>query len=638
MDYQWTELNAGTDVSTEAAIDVTENGTYRLAASSQGCSTEDTVAVQFDIPIPFMGLGRDSTICEGDELNYNVNFTDVDIAWSDGTSSPDFTINTPGTYTVDLTRGGCQESDTVEVQVRPLPMVSLVDTERACQGSTVTLNATTANVNYIWSNGETTPMISTTTAGTFVVTLTDDQCSSVDSTIVTFIDAPVISLRPDTTVCDGTSLLLDPMANAMANLDFRWNTGALTPSINVTTPDTYIVTVTNDDNCVSTDSFALSVNQTPTFQLPETIIACEGDAANLLVIVTSDNFVWSTGETSQSIDVNTSSLVWAEAAIGSCVFRDSAEVTIQPNPIVMLPDDTAICDGTSIDLDVTTDDATYLWSNGETSNNITVTDAGNYDVNVTVNGCTSNDDINIAVNPNPTIDLGPDQTICQGETANLNAGGGAWTTQWSTGETTSEIDVDASETIQVRADLNGCIVEDEVMITVQALPEFDLGEDISRCEQFSTTLLVDRNDVDVLWSTGDIGRAIEISEAGTYTATAMTDIGCTFVDAITVSDRACRRFSLYVPNAFAPESDGPNDKFYVSPSPNATIISYNMRVFDRWGGLMHATTDINDQWDGRTPNYGIQPGVYTYAIEIRYSDDFETDRTDYMKGSVTLIR
>ncbi|MCW8898750.1 MAG: hypothetical protein OQJ96_13190, partial [Flavobacteriales bacterium] len=86
-----------------------------------------------------------------------------------------------------------------------------------------------------------------------------------------------------------------------------------------------------------------------------------------------------------------------------------------------LGNDTTLCQGDTLILDATTPNATYLWQDNTTNPTFSVTQQGSYWVQVTVNNCTTTDVINITYNPSPSINLGNDTTLCQGEILLLDA-------------------------------------------------------------------------------------------------------------------------------------------------------------------------------------------------------------------------
>ena len=94
---------------------------------------------------------------------------------------------------------------------------------------------------------------------------------------------------------------------------------------------------------------------------------------------------------------------------------------------------------------------------------------------------------------------------------------------------------------------------------------------------------------------------------------------------------------LYVPNAFTPDSDGHNDVFYVryNAIKEGTFI---MEVYDRFGTVIHRTTDPNSTWDGTNDFTGneIMPGVYTYRIAYQDFENWKYDHTNCENCTVTI--
>jgi len=634
--YTWTNVITGDVVSNDAIYDVTQSGSYNVVVSAERCETMDDITVNFDPAFNFPGLGPDTTICQGETVDYSFNIPNVEYLWQDGSASGDYSISAQsGTYSLQVVRNSCVVSDTVEVEIRNLPTVNIQGDLNICEGESSTLIATTDATSYLWSDGSTDSTIIVSQSGGYDLTVNDGVCENSTMVALTVNPLPIIDLGSDTSICEGNTVII-----GVSNPDFAtsWNTGALSQEINVNTTGNYVLTVSDGNGCFNADSIMLTVNSAPIFTLNETTGLCEGDAATVAVEVPFDNIEWSTGETTGMIQVSTEQILWAEATTGTCSFRDSTDVVVQELPIVELGMDTTICEGLSITVDATYPNATYAWSSGETTASIDLNAAGSYSVIVDVGGCTSNDDITLALSPTPTLDLGENVTLCEGETTILSTGATQGNITWSTGETGMEITVMDAATYSATADLNGCTATDEVLLTVEATPVFFLGEDIAICDQLNTSLAVDLNNVDVLWSTGDNSRSITVTTEGIYSATAMTTNGCVYTDEIEISNRECQRFSIYRPNAFAPEGSDANNEFMVSPSAPENILEYDIRIFDRWGNVMYESIDFTVGWDGRTPGFKAQPGVYTYTIKVRYFDDFEADRTEFMNGSVTVIR
>jgi hypothetical protein len=156
----------------------------------------------------------------------------------------------------------------------------------------------------------TAPTPSTSTAGTFMyyvsqANLNNDESPRIAMTItVNALPAtPTIAANGPTTFCTGGSVNLTSSASN-GNL---WSTNATTATISVTTSGSYTVTVTDVNGCSSV-STPISVNVSnapaPTINASATQ-ACEGDVVTITAS-TSDSYLWSTGATTQSIQLTAS--------------------------------------------------------------------------------------------------------------------------------------------------------------------------------------------------------------------------------------------------------------------------------------------------------------------------------------------
>jgi len=117
----------------------------------------------------------------------------------------------------------------------------------------------------------------------------------------------------------------------------------------------------------------------------------------------------------------------------------------------------------------------------------------------------------------------------------------------------------------------------------------------------------------------------------------VTDLnGCSATDELTIS--LTRRIRLFIPNAFSPNDDGYNDRFFVHAGNDVGLIR-TFRVWNRWGGLLFEQQNFqaNDPdfgWDGKTRGQMMTPGLYVYSIE------FQLINGDLIqeKGEVSLMR
>jgi hypothetical protein len=193
--------------------------------------------------------------------------------------------------------------------------------------------------------------------------------------------------------------------------------------------------------------------------------------------------------------------------------------------------DTSICLGESTTL-VASGGTTYQWSTGETTANLTVspTITTTYSVTITDGSGSSNThNVVVSVYEAPSVDLGPDQSICYDESVTLTANG-VGDFLWNTGETTSSITVNptTTTTYSVTAS-NACsdAVTDDVIINVNPEIGLTVGNDVSICTGESTTLTATGNG-DFLWNTGETTPSITVQPNSTTTYTVSSSLGnCT---------------------------------------------------------------------------------------------------------------
>jgi gliding motility-associated-like protein len=88
---------------------------------------------------------------------------------------------------------------------------------------------------------------------------------------------------------------------------------------------------------------------------------------------------------------------------------------------------------------------------------------------------------------------------------------------------------------------------------------------------------------------------------------------------------------IYVANAFTPNGDGNNDIVYVH---SESIKSLSFYVYDQWGELLFATTDIKKGWDGYYKGTKEPTGVYVYFVKAIMNDGAQLNK----KGTITLLR
>jgi hypothetical protein len=167
-------------------------------------------------------------------------------------------------------------------------------------------------------------------------------------------------------------------------------------------------------------------------------------------------------------------------------------VTVFPLPTPNLGPDATICQGNSTVLNGGSGFTCYMWSNGETTQTISVNTSGTYVVTVCDNnGCTGSDAATITVNPNPAPVITGTTSFCQGTSGVLNAGAGYACYQWSPGAITQSININTAGVYTVTVcDANGCTGTASAAVTVSPLPTAALSGTSTICLGSSTAITI----------------------------------------------------------------------------------------------------------------------------------------------------
>ncbi len=215
-------------------INLPIEGTYTITATNQlgVCPVEEEIMVTFkDIETPEMT--PDQVICEGETLNLAVtNAGDyTGFLWNDPAGSTTASINVmPSmntTYTVQVMNDqDCTTTASVEVTVNPNPTVNFSGATNFCPGTMTTISAggdPTVN-NYNWDGPGFTvdptdaSSINVTIAGTYEVTITDNNNCSVESSIEVMEGGVINTTIDGADICDNDVVELDAGAGFLTYL------------------------------------------------------------------------------------------------------------------------------------------------------------------------------------------------------------------------------------------------------------------------------------------------------------------------------------------------------------------------------------------------------------------------------------
>ena len=226
--------------------------------------------------------------------------------------------------------------------------------------------------------------------------------------------------------------------------------GANNLSYYATLPGTYKVLFSlSCGSGFSNEIQVISLSNPPTPTILGDFNFCQGSSTVLTANGAFSSYLWSTGETTQAITVNTDGpyTVSVSNAAG-CTSMATAVVTENPNPVPNITGNNLICQGSTAVLDAGAGFTAYLWSPGSMTQTVNVGLPGPYTVWVTdVNGCTGSDTFVLNVNPAPVPQITGNTILCLPQTTTLDAGGGYSLYQWNIGTVSQTITVSSIGTL-----------------------------------------------------------------------------------------------------------------------------------------------------------------------------------------------
>ena len=433
------------------------------------------------------------------------------------------------------------------------------------------------------------------------------------------------------------------------------------------TSGSYDVTLISfsDKGCYDTVTKRLDIlNQPPLTLQPKDTLICNIDTLQLNA-VGDGSFFWTPNYmiSNQNIpdplvspDVTTTYRVQITDAFG-CTGTDSIRVRVVDKVTQFAGADTTICTADAAVLNLTSDALRYVWTEtpaGNTLNNPFIKNptarplvTTNYRVLSNIGKCIAEDDITVTPIPYPAANAGPDNTICFGNSAQLNASGGSiynWSPAVFLTATNIANPVSVKPTDNVRyivtvRDVLGCPkpARDTMVVFVAKIKASTGSTDTSivlgQPLQLSASGSTNYSWTPTTWLDNPLTRnPIALPQDNiTYTVRVSNNIGC-FADA-SIRVRLFRiKPDLLVPNAFTPNGDGNNDIFKPIPIGMKSVDIF--RVYNRWGQMLYSGTGPSSGWDGTFAGKKQETATYVWYAE---GVDYLNNKLK-RKGSVILIR
>jgi hypothetical protein len=583
--YQWytsaignTAINGANAASyTTPTISATTNY-YVSAISSVGCeSATRELAIAIINAIPTAPTTTGASVCGQGTLNLSASgaAANASYVWHTaatgnntivGVTGASYTtpiLNNTTNYYVSIVSGDACESATrtlVVATVNALPIAPTVTSVSRCGNGTISIQASGSTV-YAWyssttdtnsiagetSNNYVTPYLTQST-NYYVASVSAEGCesatrSAASVTINALPTIPTITASNVLTFCSGDSISLTANTNVSIQ---SWSNGSSNVQIFVSQSGNYTVTVVDANFCSSTSlPTSVLVNPkpiTPNVTANGATTVCDGNTVTLITPAAT-TYIWSNGATTQSNDITTTGnySVSTTNQFG-CVSDESPSIEVIVNPIPATPVisaiSTIICASNPIMLDAPIGFVSYLWSDTQTTQSISTSVSGTYNVIVTdANGCTSLPSASIVVTniPSPTAPIisATSTAICGGDSIILNASSGFASYVWSNGATASSITVSAQANYTVTGYFcsgSNNLVSLPYNLTVYNVVPASIAGATNICPNTTATLTAN-NGASYNWSTPSASNIntqnVNASVAGVYDVL-VTDVnGCT---------------------------------------------------------------------------------------------------------------
>ncbi|MEI6523767.1 MAG: T9SS type A sorting domain-containing protein [Bacteroidota bacterium] len=337
-------------------------------------------------------------------VNYYVLNTAMDTVLSGvGLASNSITNSVqPGTYYVAFTRGIYSSIDTVNV-ISQFPNVDLGPVaQSSCQN--LTLNAGYPGATYLWlPSGATTQTIDVVNSTNNITVTVTNVCGTSTSNSISVTINPDLPVDLGSDVVSCNYVLLDVL-NQPVNSSYVWSDEngfiiGTSQSINVLFSGVYSVLVSTSEGCSGTDYVNVTIeNSFPAVDLGDSNqSSCQAivlDAGN-----SGNSYVWSTGQTTQTIEITSTTNNISVDVTNSCgtTTSNSVNLGVFTPPVVNLGPNISQCEGI-VTLDAQNTGQSFLWNNASTSQTIETNTSGVFAVIVSDgNGCSSSDSINVII-------------------------------------------------------------------------------------------------------------------------------------------------------------------------------------------------------------------------------------------------
>lgn len=280
----------------------------------------------------------------------------------------------------------------------------------------------------------------------------------------------------------------------------------------------------------------------------------------------------------------------------------------------------------------------YLWSTGDTTAQISITQPGTYWLKVYLEeyGYVS-DTFTIGQKSVIPLQMPTDISLCKDKLpVRFQVNPDYLHYQWNNGDTTNFKQATQSGLYSIT--VNDVCGEQygNMRVTIQdTIPDFIILSDLPNniepnlcnAENYYIHLYPSVQLPNYNWNTGENYGTITVEKPGTYTLISQNECGNKKAE---IKISACEP-QIFVPNAFSPNNDNIND--FLTWYSQYPLQNQTMKIYDRWGELIYQTTEQTRGWNGIFNNQECRADLYIYTLEYEVEGNIKLK-----KGDFSLIR
>ncbi len=560
--YQWSSGESTPNLGSIVA------GSYMVTVTdANGCQTIASATVNEPAEVLAIQGQADQITCNGDtdgsiSITITGGVAPYSYSWSNGSTSEDLDNLIPGTYTVTVTDDiGCVKTAVYEITDPPVLSATGSETPVSCNGAAdgsidLVVTGGEGPYTFAWAHGPTTEDVGSLDRGSYAVIVTDSRgCTTNAAFDITEPEALTSSSTQTEVNCKGAAdgTVEVTVTGGTMPYTYSWSNGSTNKDLNGVLAGNYVLTITDNRGCTTTETVTLTEPAEGLSITPDiTNVLCSGESTGSIMLTVTGGtgpyiYLWNTGATSKD-------LLDVLPGAYEVTVTDSQGCSLQRTFRVVAPDALMIGDAITdlscyqsgdgaIDITISGGTApyTYLWSGGETSEDLGGLMAATYDLTVTDAGnCSAMGSFTVNEPSQIIIDSLSRGVSCFGETDGLidisvSGGVGPYTYVWSNGSTTQDLTglVGGTYTVTVTDNTNCQVTTD---ITVEAPTAAlsaigaitDIGCNGDQSGGVVLTVTGGTAPYRFVWSNGSTLQNLQNVFPGNYGVTITDDNDCTF--------------------------------------------------------------------------------------------------------------